>query len=300
MKKIGLLSFVIALMLLAHINVWACGCQGRDEDITKAVILDFNKASIIFSGKIAAAEWIPIVEKNASGKEIKAEALLLKFAVDSWWKGKTKDEVIWHTTDIRYPDSGELKLGSNCEYGFELGKKYLVYAVDLKGKLIAGACSGTTRIENAEKDIKELQKLKVKERNSQESPKLTDEDKSFIIKSILEQIPEIKKQISQEPTEEKLVIKLSGENINAKLLPTFPNVEFVLLNASDIKNYKGKSLDYREFGKFEVNAFGRVTVVFSETNLYKGYLPSGNGTTFEYQKVNGKWVGKAVSYYINN
>ncbi|MEJ7862541.1 MAG: hypothetical protein WKF90_13005, partial [Pyrinomonadaceae bacterium] len=48
----------------------------------------------------------------------------------------------------------------------DLGRKYLVYASSIKGKLVASVCGGTTQIENAENDIKELQKLKeVKKKN---------------------------------------------------------------------------------------------------------------------------------------
>jgi hypothetical protein len=57
-------------------------------------------------------------------------------------------------------------MGSNCEFGFNLGRKYLVYATNVKGNLIAPVCGGTTRIENADSDIKELQRLKeVKKKN---------------------------------------------------------------------------------------------------------------------------------------
>ena len=174
----------------------------------------------------------------------------------------------------------------------KIGLLSIVLALIVMTYSNASAC-GCLRLA---KIAKELQNLEVEEGNAQEIPKLSDEDKSFIIKSILEQDFEIKRQISQESTEEKLFIKLSGENINAKLLPKFPHVEFVLLNADDIKNYKGKSHIYREFGKFEVNAFGRVTVVFSKTNLHKGFFPTESETTYEYQKVSGKWVGKVVGY----
>jgi len=153
MKKIVLLSVTLLLIMLAQVNVWACGCPGRVENITKAVTQDFNQASIVFSGNVAAAEWMPMIEKNSLGQKIKAETLVLKFAVDSWWKGKTKDEVVWHTTQIRYPDLGEGKMGFNCEYGFEVGKKYLVYAINFEGELKALVCGGTKRIEDAEKDI---------------------------------------------------------------------------------------------------------------------------------------------------
>lgn len=98
---------------------------------------------------------MPITEKNSSGKRIKAEIWVLKFAVDNWWKGETKDVVIWRTSSIRYPELDEGKTGSNCEFGFKLRRKYLVYATDL-----AEVCGGTTRIEDADNDIEQLQKLK--------------------------------------------------------------------------------------------------------------------------------------------
>ncbi len=189
--------------------------------------------------------------------------------------------------------------GSNCEYHFEVGKRYLVYAVSSKGKLKAYVCSGTGQFEDAEKDIKELQRLMVSEKDSQESSALTDEDKSFIIKSILEQNPRTKGQLSQESAETNLVIKLSEKNINPKLLPKFPQVEFVLLNSDDIKNYKGKSLTYREFGKFELKD-SRVTVVFSIINLHRGFFPTKSGGSYEYQKFNNKWVGEMVSAFEDN
>lgn len=300
MKNIVLLSVILVLIVLAQVNVWACGCPGRVKDITKAVTQDFNQASMVFSGNVVASEWIPKIEKNSSGQKIRAETLVLEFAVDSWWKGKIKNEVIWHTSHIRYPDLGIGESGSNCEYGFEVGKKYLVYADSLEGKLKAHVCGGTRRIEDAEKDIKELQKLNLEEKHLQEGSKLTGEDKSFIIKSILEQNPQIKSRVSQESAEGNLVIKLSEKNIDPKLLPKLPQVEFVLLNTNDIKNYKGKSLTYWEFGNFKVNSFGRVTVVFSLINLGRGFFPSKSVGTYEYQKFNNKWVGKKVSSYETN
>ncbi len=157
---------ILTALLFIQIDVYACGCPARNKDITKAVNEEFNKSSLVFSGKVVEAKWIPIMEEKASGNSIKAEVLTLKFAVDNWWKGKTKNQVIWRTSSIRYPDLGEGTTGSNCEFGFNLGRKYLVYASSIKGKLVASVCGGTTRIENADNHIQELQKLKeVKTKN---------------------------------------------------------------------------------------------------------------------------------------
>ena len=162
---------VLAASLFIQRDTFACGCAARSKDITKEVAQDFSRASKVFSGKVMEAKWVPITGKNVSGKRIKAEVLILRFAVDRWWKGKTRDEVVWRTSAIRYPDSNLGLGGSNCEYGFDLGKKYLVYANGLPGKLSADVCNGTTRIENAGPDIKELQRLKAAERASPKRPR---------------------------------------------------------------------------------------------------------------------------------
>ena len=157
---------MLTALLFIKIDTFACGCPARSKDITKEVTEEFNKSSLVFSGKVAVAKWIPITEENASGSRIKAEVLTLKFAVDNWWKGKTKNQVIWRTSNIRYPDLNLGMSGSNCEFSFDLGRKYLVYASSIKGKLVASVCGGTTRIENADNDIQELLKLKeVKTKN---------------------------------------------------------------------------------------------------------------------------------------
>jgi hypothetical protein len=166
MKRIVCLFFCVLFgLLFIQIDTYACGCSGRTSDVSKEVIQDFNASSLVFSGKVVETKWIPIVKKNASGERIKAEVLTLKFAVDNWWKGKNKKEVIWQTSSIRYPDLNSGETGSNCEFSFLLGRKYLVYAANLNGNLTADVCGGTTRIENAESDIKELQKLQEVKKN---------------------------------------------------------------------------------------------------------------------------------------
>ena len=167
MKRAIFLSICsVALLIFGQIEVFACGCPGsKDTDITMAVTQHFGNASIVFSGKVIAKEFVPIIKKDPSGKTIKAENLVYKFLVGDWWKGKSKDEITLNTSHFRYPDLGYGE-NSGCESSFEVGKEYLVYAVGSKGKFIAHECSGTTRIENAEKDIQELQKLKAVNKNS--------------------------------------------------------------------------------------------------------------------------------------
>src|SRR5687768_1231874 len=99
MKRIVFLSFgALFIVLFIQINAFACGCPARSEDITEAVTEEFNKVSLVFSGKVVEAKWVPLTEKNYSDKKIKAEVLVLKFAVSEWWKGRTKNQVIWRTS----------------------------------------------------------------------------------------------------------------------------------------------------------------------------------------------------------
>ncbi len=157
---------IAAFLLFSQTDALACGCAGRVEDISKAVNQDFSRAAVVFSGKVISAKFLPIIKKDTSGNNIKAENLVIKFAVDSWWKGKSKNEITLNTTQFRYPDLS-YGIGSGCEYAFEIGKRYLVYAVNSKGQLTADECSGTTTIERAKKDIQELQKLKSTKKNGQ-------------------------------------------------------------------------------------------------------------------------------------
>src|SRR5437879_6296609 len=50
--------------------------------------------------------------------EVEGETRTVTFKVDRWWKGGDKQEV----------DAATHKSGATCGYGFEKGKKYLVYA----------------------------------------------------------------------------------------------------------------------------------------------------------------------------
>jgi hypothetical protein len=92
------IALQFALLIFGQIEVFACGCPGsKDTDITMAVTQHFGNASIVFSGKVIAKEFVPIIKEDTSGKTIKAENLVYKFLVGGWWKGKSKDEITLNT-----------------------------------------------------------------------------------------------------------------------------------------------------------------------------------------------------------
>ncbi len=140
---------------------------------------------------------------------------------------------------------------------------------------------------------------KANEKNSPETLKITGEDKFQIVKSILEQTPEIKSRALPEWALDKLVINLSEKNIADISPPKFPKVEFVILTVDDVKNYKGVSLNFREFEYFEPEKY-KITVYFSNITVGGGYFPSKYKTTYECRNENEKWICRAVGYAIYN
>ncbi len=129
--------------------------------------------------------------------------------------------------------------------------------------------------------------------------KLTNEDKKLIFISLFEKIPQIKKQILSESPKENIVIKLSDKNLDSNLLTKFPNVKFVILKPDDIKNYEERELTYREIEKFEYHGYN-VMVTFSLNNLARGFFPSKSSSTYEYYKIDGKWLNRAMGAYESN
>ena len=85
--------------------------------------------------------------------EVEGQTRTVTFKVERWWKGGDKQEVIATTH----------KSGATCGYGFEKGKKYLVYAGAEKDKsLRVSLCSRTRTEKEAEKsgDFKDLGEAK--------------------------------------------------------------------------------------------------------------------------------------------
>lgn len=81
--------------------------------------------------------------------EVEGQTRTVTFKVERWWKGGDKQDVIATTH----------KSGATCGYGFEKGKKYMVYAGAEKDKsLRVSLCSRTRTETEAEKsgDFKDL------------------------------------------------------------------------------------------------------------------------------------------------
>ncbi len=142
MKKYIYISLALAMFLFASAErSFACGCKVTLEPKKKQIQDAFTDSGAIFSGEVVEVSESPADENS----------LLVKFKIAQSWKGESKREITITTA----------KESSMCGYGFEVGKKYLVYANGLKNDLFVENCSRTTHISN-QGDVKYLTRLKRK------------------------------------------------------------------------------------------------------------------------------------------
>jgi hypothetical protein len=138
-------------MLLCSESVLACWCRHEPLETEKkfraAVAKELRQSAVVFSGTA--------VERNTSG---------LRFRVERVWKGSATDEIFFS----RRVDPGYLSDGireifiDSCALLFKVGKTYLVYAYRVNGELFVSKCSRTQFLEDTERDINELNRLKPK------------------------------------------------------------------------------------------------------------------------------------------
>src|SRR5438128_563999 len=118
MRKIGLLSIFIGLMIISCSSAPGCICT-IEPDVEKAIASEFNHVPLIFTGKVIAADYIPELKKDLWGKEVKAQALVYRFSIDKLWKGKARGEVILNTNEYKYDG---MFVSSTCDFNFKIGE----------------------------------------------------------------------------------------------------------------------------------------------------------------------------------
>ena len=148
MHRFILPAFV--MLLLGSEPAVACMCFGKPS-VTEAR----RNARAVFLGTVVSSEYREGA-KYPDGKDA-GEELTMRFSVERWWKGNLTPEVVLFTEQYRAPDLSVSVV--NCAYQFEVGKRYLVYAV-LDGKLRAAYCSRTSEAEKAGEDLRVLGKGK--------------------------------------------------------------------------------------------------------------------------------------------
>jgi hypothetical protein len=153
-KRVRKICFILFLsfvgLLFAPSIAFACSCSlppiGKTE--TQLIKLERKKSQAVFSGKVIEI----IAPKTASGEE--AWVAEVRFKVMQTWKGVTTETVSVFTANIC----------CICDYNFDVGERYLVYAYSADDNLATSICRRTKLLSEAGEDLKVLGKSKVPKR----------------------------------------------------------------------------------------------------------------------------------------
>ncbi len=150
MKKI---NFLFLLLLFPITNSFACSCIVEDESLSKKVEREFTQSDLIISGKV-----IDINTGNVENNKPFASPIIYKFEILKKFKGNLEKEVV----EIISESSSSM-----CGYNFEVGKSYLVYAINTtyyssvtnkKFDFVTSLCNRNQILKAVKK--KEMRKLK--------------------------------------------------------------------------------------------------------------------------------------------
>ena len=138
-------SVAIAFLLLVSNVGLACSCDLPPMNKTEKqlVELERKKSKAVFVGEVVEI----IVPKTASGAA--AWVAEVRFKVQRKWKGAEAEEISVFTANVCCA----------CGFKFEVGESYLVYAYG-SDSLSTNTCTRTSRLSEAEKDLKVLGKTK--------------------------------------------------------------------------------------------------------------------------------------------
>jgi hypothetical protein len=162
-KQKIIIAFVICLVLSAS-EIFACSCVSlANEDVGEAVKYAAKQSTAVFAGKVVGFEYrkgIPNeymkLREEISGKRIDYKTLIVKFQVESSWKGELASEIFLVTDQTKNSDG--TTTSSSCDYVFKEGEIYLVYANGKENELRTHACTRTRPLKKAEEDLKFLGK----------------------------------------------------------------------------------------------------------------------------------------------
>lgn len=157
----------IVFLLAVTLVGLQCNASGASRCLQPRSVSDeLKNSTAVFSGIAIAEEYRPVDIKRDSMLE-GGEALVIRFAVEHWWKGSRDAEVILHTGVTRYPN-GIISFFSE-DFTFQIGEKYLVYADTSGGNLRTDGCRRTKKLEKAEEDLRDLGEGKLPVRRDDKS-----------------------------------------------------------------------------------------------------------------------------------
>ena len=150
MKNYFSIIFTTLLIIaVSNVSIYACWCRkvsedtNTDENFRKTIARLVSASDFVFAGTL--------IEENNDQ---------LIFKVENTWKGDFKNKITFYFPHNVTGDENREFFIDSCQYNFELGKTYLVYAdVTLNG-LSVNKCRRTNFLTNAQRDVDELNRQK--------------------------------------------------------------------------------------------------------------------------------------------
>jgi hypothetical protein len=155
--KFLLASFVITLSVTFAVS--ACGCGGiPGETLEELVGRAVNGSTVVFQGKVTGFEYRKGL-LNETGPAIGYETMVVLFTVDRWWKGDLANTIVIATGETRNADG--TASSNSCEFHFEKGKNYLVFAGFDKAAALprTNSCSLTQEVKGNDSDADGIYKF---------------------------------------------------------------------------------------------------------------------------------------------
>ena len=159
-KLTNLIAFVFvgAIFFCAATQTFACMCPYIDKSFSKDGVKQAQaRATVVFTAEVVSIDFVKTKDSILTSLPLGGFLVTLPegkyevtFRVSKVWKGS-------ETTQIKMVTNTSM-----CDFNFEKGKTYLVYASGEVNALSATICSRTAVVEgkNLQKEIKALNKLK--------------------------------------------------------------------------------------------------------------------------------------------
>lgn len=154
-KCLGALCVALAFGV---VTAYGCSCVDMGEPVNDKIVNAYNYASVIFTGKVVALEYQKGISNarqeeflRSRGRPLDFETQVVKFEVQGWWKTELPP-IFYLATDTTKNSDGTAS-SSSCDYGFEIGRSYMVYASGKGRETRNIACSRTAPLSRAQDDL---------------------------------------------------------------------------------------------------------------------------------------------------
>ncbi|MEQ1646377.1 MAG: hypothetical protein ABL959_23190 [Pyrinomonadaceae bacterium] len=147
-----ILGSVFIVLGIAIGSSLACGCGSMPGQSLESIVGNsVNTSTVVFQGKVVGFEYRKGIhneymssQRDDAGRPIGYETMVVRFRVESWWKGDLAPEITLVTDQTLNADGSTTN--SSCDFNFKKDATYLVFAGLNKAAAMPGASEcGLTR-----------------------------------------------------------------------------------------------------------------------------------------------------------